>query len=255
MNDSITVGLDIGTTKVCVVVGSLNDLGELQIIGVGSAPSDGLYKGVVSNFEQTAKTIIKAVEDAEMMSGVDIEDVYAGIAGGHIQGLTSKGVIAVQSKDRIITEKDVNRVIDAAKALALPLGREVIHIIPQAFRIDEREGFKDPIGMQGVRLEADVHIITAAVISAQNIVTSVTKAGFDVNDIVLEPLASAKAVLSRDEKEMGVVLVDIGGGTSDVLIYHNNSIIHTSVLSIGGKHVTADISMGLRTPKQYAEDV
>jgi cell division protein FtsA len=253
--DDVIVGLDIGTTKVCAIIGRVNEYHGIDVIGVGTSPSRGLRKGVVVNIESTVNSIVTAVEKAELMAGVEVRSVYAGIAGGHIEGINSRGVVAVSSKGKEITEAEVERVIDAAKALALPMEREVIHVIPQEFIVDSQEGIKDPIGMSGVRLEAEVHIVTGAVASAQNIVKSVNRAGYAVNDIVLEPLASALATLKDDEKELGVVLIDVGGGTTDVLVFINGSIWHTCVIAMGGNHVTSDISIGLRTPINAAEEI
>lgn len=249
------VGLDIGTTKVCAIIGEVGDDGIIDIIGVGQSPSDGLRKGVVVNLESTVKSITKAVEEAELMSGVEVSSCYVGIAGGHIKGINSRGVIAVSRQDREITQADVDRVVDAARAVSIPMDREVIHVLPQEFIVDEQDGIKDPVGMSGVRLEAEVHIVTGAVTSAQNIVRSVNRAGFEVNDIVLEPLASSFAVLTEDEKELGVVLVDIGGGTTDLALFVEGAIWQTEVLAIGGGNVTRDISVGLRTPIHEAEQI
>ncbi|MGQ9614815.1 MAG: cell division protein FtsA [Spirochaetota bacterium] len=253
--DDAIVGLDIGTTKVCAIIGRVNEYNGIDVIGVGTSPSRGLRKGVVVNIESTVNSVVTAVEKAELMAGVEVRSVYTGIAGGHIEGINSRGVVAVSSKGREITEAEVERVIDAAKALALPMEREVIHVIPQEFIVDSQEGIKDPIGMSGVRLEAEVHIVTGAVASAQNIVKSVNRAGYAVNDIVLEPLASALATIKDDEKELGVVLIDVGGGTTDVLVFINGSIWHTCVIAMGGNHVTSDISIGLRTPINAAEEI
>jgi cell division protein FtsA len=250
---NVIAGLDIGTTKICCIIGEINDQGELDVIGIGSHPSKGLRKGVVINIESTVESIKTAVEEAELMSGSEIDSVYVGIAGGHIKGFNSHGVLAV--KDREICEADINRVIDAAKAVAIPMDREVIHVIPQEYIVDDQDGIKTPLGMSGVRLEAKVHIVTGAVTSAQNIVKSVTRAGLQVNDIVLEQLASSKSVLSSDEKELGVAMIDIGGGTSDLAIFFQEAIKHTYVLAIGGNHVTNDIAIGLRTPTFEAERI
>ena len=254
-DDDVVVGLDIGTTKVCAIIGRINEYNSVDILGVGVSPSRGLRKGVVVNIESTVNSVATAIEKAELMAGIEVKSVFAGIAGGHIEGINSRGVVAVSSRNREISELEVERVIDAAKAIALPMEREVIHVIPQEFVIDNQDGIKDPVGMNGVRLEAEVHIVTGAVASAQNIVKSVNRAGYAVNDIVLEPLASAMATLKDDEKELGVVLIDIGGGTTDVLIYLNGSIWHTNVLARGGNHVTNDISIGLRTPVNAAEEI
>lgn len=250
--ENLIVGLDIGTTKICCIVGEVTAEG-IDIIGIGSHPSKGLRKGVVVNIESTVASIKKAVEEAELMAGCGINSVYAGIAGGHIKGLNSHGVIAV--KDSEVKETDVKRVIDAARAVAIPMDREVLHILPQEFIIDDQDGIRQPIGMSGVRLEAKVHIVTGAATSAQNIVKCANQAGLDVNDIVLEQLASSEAVLSSDEKELGVAIIDIGGGTSDIAIFVEGSIRHTAVLSIGGDHLTNDIAIGLRTPTDEAEKI
>jgi len=250
--ENLIVGLDIGTTKICCIVGEVTSEG-IDIIGIGSHPSKGLRKGVVVNIESTVQSIKKAVEEAELMAGCGISSVYAGIAGGHIKGLNSHGVIAV--KDSEVKETDIKRVIDAARAVAIPMDREVLHILPQEFIIDDQDGIRQPIGMSGVRLEAKVHIVTGAATSAQNIVKCANQAGLDVNDIVLEQLASSEAVLSSDEKELGVAIVDIGGGTSDIAIFVEGSIRHTAVLSIGGDHLTNDIAIGLRTPTAEAEKI
>lgn len=250
--DNLIVGLDIGTTKICAIVGNLTEEG-IEIVGIGTSPSSGLRKGVVINIESTVTSIKKAIEEAELMAGCEIKSVYAGIAGGHIKGINSQGVIAI--KNREVSQEDVKRVIDAAKAIAIPMDREVIHILPQEFIIDEQDGIREPLGMSGVRLEAKVHIVTGAVASAQNIVKSCNRAGLDVADIVLEQLASSEAVLSADEKELGVCLVDIGGGTTDIAIFCDGAIKYTSVLSLGGNHLTNDIAVGLRTPMAEAEKI
>lgn len=250
------VGLDIGTTKICCIVGEVAEAGPnpvIDIIGIGTAPSNGLRKGVVINIDSTVDSIAKAVEEAELMAGVEISTVYTGIAGGHIKSFNSTGIVAI--KDKEIQQGDVQRVIDAAKAVAIPLDREVIHIIPQEYVIDDQDGIRDPIGMNGVRLEAKVHIVTGAVSSAQNIIKCANKAGLNVSEICLEPIASAEAVLSQDEKDLGVVLVDIGGGTSDIAIFKEGAIVYTGVLAIGGHHITNDISVGLRTPIAEAEKI
>ena len=250
--DSVVVGLDIGTTKICTVVGEIGE-GQVNIIGLGTCPSKGLRKGMVVNIDSTVESIKKAVEEAELMADCHITSVYAGIAGGHIKGINSHGVIAV--KNREITPNDVRRVIDAASAVAIPMDREVIHIIPQEFIVDEQDGIKDPVGMSGVRLEGRVHIITGAISSAQNIIKCANRAGLDVNDIVLEQLGSSEAVLTPEEKDLGVAIIDIGGGTTDLIIFSNGAIKHTAVVSLAGNHITSDISMGLRTPLEEAEKI
>ena len=250
--DNLIVGLDIGTTKICCIVGHMADDG-LEVVGIGTSPSRGMRKGVVINIESTVAAIRKAIREAELMAGCEIKSVFTGIAGGHIRGMNSQGVIAI--KNREVTSDDLQRVIDAAKAIAIPMDREVLHILPQEFIIDDQDGIREPLGMSGVRLEAKVHIVTGAVASAQNIIKSCNRAGVDVADIVLEQLASSEAVLSSDEKELGVALVDIGGGTADIALYSEGAIKHTSVLSIGGDHLTNDIAVGLRTPMAEAEKI
>jgi len=251
--ENLIVGLDIGTTKICAIVGNLNDEGGLDIVGIGTSVSQGLRKGVVINIESTVGAIRKALQEAELMAGCEIKSVFAGIAGGHIKGFNSQGVIAI--KNREVNNEDIRRVIDAAKAVAIPMDREVIHILPQEFIIDDQDGIKEPLGMNGVRLEAKVHIVTGAVASAQNIIKSCNRANVDVADIVLEQLASSEAVLSSDEKELGVALLDIGGGTTDIAIFVDGAIKHTAVLSLGGNHLTNDIAVGLRTPTAEAEKI
>ena len=250
--EDLIVGLDIGTTKVCVIVAAPSG-DSIDIIGIGTHPSRGLRKGVVVDIDATVHSIKQAVEEAELMADCEISSVYAGIAGSHIRAFNSHGVVAV--KDREVAPGDVKRVIDAAKAVSIPMDREVIHVIPQEFIIDDQDGIREPLGMSGVRLEAKIHIVTAAVTSAQNIVKCANKAGLNVMDIVLEPLASAEACLAEDERDLGVCLIDIGGGTTDVAVYSEGSIKHTSVLGLGGAHVSNDIAVGLRTPFDEAERV
>jgi cell division protein FtsA len=249
-NEDMIVGLDIGTTKICAVVGERTEDG-VDVVGIGTHPSRGLRKGVVVDIDATVESIKHAVEEAELMGDCEISAVYAGIAGGHIRGFNSHGIVAV--KDHEVSEGDVRRVIDAAKAVAIPMDREVIHVIPQEFVVDEQDGIREPRGLCGVRLEAKIHIVTAAVTSAQNIVKCANKAGLNVVDIVLEPLASAEAVLAGDERDLGVCLIDIGGGTTDLAVFCDGSIAHTSVLALGGNHITNDIAVGLRTPFDEAE--
>lgn len=250
--NNIVVGLDIGTTKICAIVGEIAEDG-INIVGIGTHPSSGLRKGVVINIESTVESIKKAIEEAELMSGVEINNIYTGIAGGHIKGFNSHGVVAL--KDREVQKSDIQRVIDAAKAVAIPLDREVIHIVPQEYVIDDQDGIKEPMGMAGVRLEAKVHIVTGAISSAQNIIKCCNQAGLNVGDIVLQQLASAASVLTKDEKELGVAIVDIGGGTTDIAIFSGGSLVHTAVLSLGGNHITSDIAVGLRTPTNEAEKI
>jgi cell division protein FtsA len=248
----LVVGLDIGTTKICAVVGGANGDG-IEIVGTGTYPSVGLRKGVVVNIESTVDSIQKAVEEAELMAGCEINSVYAGIAGGHIKGFNSHGIVAIKGNE--VTEKDIERVIDAARAVAIPMDREVIHVLPQEFIVDEQDGIQHPLGMSGVRLEARVHIVTGAVTSAQNIIKCCNRAGLDVCDIVLQSLASSEAVLSDEEKALGAALIDFGGGTTDLAIFKGNCIKHTSVLALGGNNLTHDISVGLRTPMAEAEKI
>jgi len=253
--EKIFVGLDIGTTKIAAVVARIDEYGTLNIAGVGTSASQGLRRGVVINIEKTVNSIKRAIEQAQLMSGCHIENIHAGIAGDHIRSINSKGVIAVSGRDRIINQNDVERVIDAAKAIALPMDREVIHILPQEFIVDEQDGIKNPIGMAGTRLECEVHIVTAAASSVQNIVNCVQQAGYNVEEIVLEPYASSLAVLDKDELDLGVAVMDIGGGTTDIAVFLDGGIRYTSVLGIGGEHVTSDLSHGLRTPMDQAEDI
>ena len=252
-SENTVVGLDVGTTKICTIIGEVNEDGMIDIIGVGSAPSRGLRRGVVVNIDHTVSSIRKAVEDAELMAGVQAETVFAGISGGHIKGINSHGVIAI--KNREVTPVDVDRVIDAARAVAIPMDREVIHIVPQEFMVDDQEGIKEPIGMAGVRLEAKVHIVTGAVSAAQNIIRCAHRSGLRVEDLVLQQMACAEAVLSPDEKELGVAVVDIGGGTTDLAVFAEGSILHTSVIAVGGDQLTNDIAVGLRTPMAEAEKI
>jgi cell division protein FtsA len=250
--EEIIVGLDVGTTKICAVVGELTG-GDINIIGIGTHPSIGLRKGVVVNIESTVGSIQKAVEEAELMAGCEISSVYAGIAGGHITGFNSRGIVAIKGPE--ITDNDVERVIDAARAVAIPMDREVIHVLPQEFIVDDQTGIQNPVGMAGVRLEAKIHIVTGAVTSAHNIVKCCNRSGLDVCDIVLESLASGEAVLTSEERELGTALIDLGGGTSDLAVFSNNSIKHTFVLALGGNNITNDIAVGLRAPIAEAEKI
>jgi cell division protein FtsA len=252
-NEKIVVGLDIGTTKTCAIVADVQDRRKVNIIGIGTHPSSGIRKGVIVNIENTVESIRKAVEEAELMSGVQINSVYAGIAGSHIKGFNSRGVIAI--KENEVVYADVKRVIGKAKTVVIPQDREILHILPQTFSVDDQDGIRDPLGMSGVRLQAEVHIITGAVTSSQNIVKSIQRAGLDVIELILQPMASSEAVLFPEEKELGVVLIDIGGGTTDIAIFRNGSIWHTAVIPIGGSHFTNDIAVGLRTPPAEAEKI
>ena len=251
----LVVGLDVGTTKICAVITEPGPLGVLSVIGVGTAPSRGLRRGVVVNIESTVEAIKTAVGEAEQMAGVDVSGVFAGIAGGHIRGVNSRGVVPITGRDREVSDADVERVVEAARAINLPQDREIIHVLPQNFIVDDGEGVREPIGMSGVRLEAEVHIVTGAVTSVQNVIRSVNRAGLTVQDIVLEPLASAEAVLHDDERELGVLAIDIGGGTTDVALIRNGAVWHTAVLPLGGDHISNDIAIGLRTPTADAEDI
>ena len=250
---NLIVGLDIGTSKVVAIVGEVNNEDEIDIIGLGSHPSRGLKKGVVVNIESTVQSIQRAVEEAELMAGCQIHSVYAGIAGSHIRSLNSHGIVAIRDKE--VMSADVDRVIDAARAVAIPADQRILHIIPQEFLIDNQEGIQEPIGMSGVRLEAKVHMITGAVSAAQNIVKCVRRCGLEVDDIILEQMASSYSVLTEDEKELGVCMVDIGGGTTDIAVFTEGSIRHTAVIPIAGDQVTNDIAVALRTPTQYAEEI
>jgi cell division protein FtsA len=252
--ENVIVGLDIGTTKIVALAAEADSGEPLNIVGFGQAPSEGINKGVVVNIEKTVRSIQRAVSECELMSGTQIKMVYAGIAGQHIRGVNSHGMVTVQH-NRTVTEEDIRRVIEAAQAITIPNDREVLHILPQEFIVDDQDGVQNPLGMTGIRLEVNVHIVTCAATSGQNIVKCCNLAGLDVVDIVLEPMASAQAVLSEDERELGVVLVDIGGGTADIAIYSAGSIVHTSVLPVGGNHLTRDIALGLSTPLEEAESL
>ena len=251
MERNLLVALDIGTSKVVVLVGEVTGDNQIDIIGVGSHPSRGLKKGVVVNIESTVQSIQRAVEEAELMAGCEIHSAFTGIAGSHIRSLNSHGIVAIQNNE--VDYTDIARVIDAAKAVAIPADQKILHILPQEFIIDSQGGIKDPIGMSGVRLEAKVHMITGAVSAAQNIVKCVKRCGLEVSDIILEQLASSYAVLTEDEKELGIGLIDIGAGTTDLAVFINGAIRHTAVIPIAGDQVTNDVAVALRTPTQYAE--
>jgi len=250
---NLIVGLDIGTSKVVALVGEVAPDGSIELLGLGSQPSRGLKKGVVVNIESTVQSIQRAVEEAELMAGCEIHSVFAGIAGSHVRSLNSHGVVGVRDKE--VSHGDVEHVIDAAKAVAIPADQKILHVLPQEFLVDGQEGIRDPIGMSGVRLEAKVHIVTGADSAAQNIEKCIQRCGLEVDDVVLEQLASAFAVLTEDEKELGVCLVDIGGGTTDLAVFANGAIRHTAVIPIAGDQVTNDIAVSMRTPTQYAEDI
>ena len=253
--ENILVGLDIGTTKISCIIAELDADRNVKIVGVGTSRSEGLRRGVVVNLEKTVVSIGRAIEEAELMAGVEVRNVYAGIAGDHIRSINSHGVIAVSRGGVEITRADIGRVVDAAKAVAIPMDREILHILPQEFTVDDQKGIKDPTGMAGIRLEVDVHIVTGAVSSAQNLVKAIQQAGYQVRDLVLEPLASSHGVLTDDERELGVALLDIGGGTTDIALFHEGSIRHTAVIGLGGNSVTNDIAIGLRTPARDAERI
>lgn len=253
IGNRMIVGLDIGTSKVVSIVGEVSPEGGVEIIGIGSHPSRGLKKGVVVNIESTVQSIQRSVEEAELMAGCQIHAVYAGIAGSHIRSLNSHGIVAI--RDREVFQPDIDRVIDAAQAVAIPADQKILHILPQEYVIDNQEGVKEPLGMSGVRLEAKVHLVTCAVNAAQNIEKCIRKCGLEVEDIILEQLASGYAVLTEDEKELGVCVVDIGGGTTDIAVFNDGAIRHTAVIPIAGDQVTNDIAMALRTPTQNAEEI
>lgn len=252
-SDNLLVGLDIGTSKVVAIVGSVKENGELNIIGIGTSISKGLKRGVVVNIDATIEAIQQAVDEAELMSGCSIYSVFVGIAGNHINSLNSHGIVAIREKE--VTHGDLSRVIDAARAVAIPADQRVLHVIPREFIVDDQDSVREPIGMSGVRLEAKVHIVTCANSAAQNITKSIQKCNLDVDDVILEQLASSYAVLTDDERELGVCLVDIGGGTTDIAIFVNGSIAHTAVIPIAGDQVTNDIAVALRTPTQAAEEI
>jgi cell division protein FtsA len=250
---NLIVGLDIGTSKVVAIVGEITDEDKIEIIGLGSNPSRGLKKGVVVDIESTVQSIQRAIEEAELMAGCQIHSVFAGIAGSHVRSLNSHGIVAIRDKE--VTAVDVDRVIDAARAVAIPADQKILHILPQEFIIDSHEGIREPVGMSGVRLEARVHMVTGAVSAAQNIIKCIRRCGLEVDDIILEQLASSQAVLVEDEKELGVCLADIGGGTTDIAVFTEGSIRHSAVIPIAGDQITNDIAVALRTPAQHAEEI
>ena len=251
--ENYTVGLDIGTTKICCVVGEIREDAPVHVVGLGDAPSRGLRKGVVVNLEATVNALKSAVEEAELMAGVNVESATIGIAGGHIRSFNSRGVVSVTGRDRSVSHDDVQRVMDAARAVSIPEDREVLNVLPQEFVLDDQGGISSPVGLVGSRLEANVHIVTGGTTSIQNLVTCVNRAGVEVRDTVLEQLAVASSVLSTDEKELGVALIDIGGGTTDLAIFEKGSIWHTAVLPVAGDHFTNDMAVGLRAPVPDAE--
>ena len=250
---NLIVGLDIGTSKIIAIVAEVLPEGRMEIIGMGNHPSRGLKKGVVVNIESTVNAIQRALEEAELMADCKIREVYTGIAGSHIKGFNSHGMVAI--KDKEVTQADVDRVIETARAVNIPMDQQILHILTQEFIIDGQEDVREPLGMSGVRLEVKVHIVTGAVSAAQNIVKCVRRCGLEVRDLILQPLASAMAVLSEDEKDLGVCLVDIGGGTTDIAVFTDGAIRHTAVIPIAGDQITNDIAMALRTPTKDAEDI
>jgi cell division protein FtsA len=255
MRKAATVaGLDVGTTKVCAVIGEVGPSG-VDIIGIGQHPSRGLRKGMVVNIDSTVEAIKRAVAEAEQMAGVEIESVYASIGGGHLAGLNSQGVVAVQSRTREVTPADVERAIEVARDVQLPPDREILHVLTQAFSVDEQDGIREPVGMLGSRLGVEIHLVTGAVAAAQNVVRSVNRAGLTVRDLILQPLASAESVLTPDERDLGIIVVDMGGGTTDVALFRDNAVWHTAVIPLGGDHITNDIAVGLRTPATDAEEL
>lgn len=251
----IVTGLDIGTTKIGAIIAEVDESGVPAIIGVGTSPSDGLRRGVVVNLEKTIRSIEQAIEKAERVAGVSVNNVYAGIAGDHIRSIKGRGVVRVAGQNNEITPADIRRVIDNAKTVALPIDREILHVLPQEFMVDEQHGIKDPVGMSGIRLEAEVHIVTGAITSAKNICRSIERANMKVMDLVLEPLASSYAVLGKDEKELGVIVMDLGGGTTDIAMFFEGCIRHSAVVGLGGKNITNDLALGLRTPVEHAEAI
>jgi cell division protein FtsA len=255
VSDDLIVGLDIGTSNVRAIIGEINESGKLSVTGVGTSPSTGLRRGVVVNIEATLKAVAQAVESAELMSGREVESCYVGIAGAHIEAINSRGVVAVTGRGREITDEDVSRVIEAAKAVVIPMDRQILHVIPQMFIVDDQKGIKDPRDMIGVRLESEVHIITASVTCAQNLVNCVNRAGFKVNGLVLQSLAASRSVLNEDEKELGCLLIDIGAGTTDVFVYIDGSPYYTNVIPAGGSQVTGDLSIMLSLPNEAAEKI
>ncbi len=253
LENNLIVGLDIGTSKVVAIVGEVTVDGEIEIIGIGTQPSRGLKKGVVVNIESTVEAIKRAVQEAELMAGCQIRSVFVGIAGSHIRSFNSSGIGPI--RDREVTHADLARVIDTARAIAIPSDQKILHVLPQEFIIDNQEGIRDPIGMSGIRLEVKVHLVTGAVSAAQNIIKCIRRCGLEVDDVILEQLASSSSVLTEDEKDLGVCLVDIGGGTTDIAVFKDGAIRHTAVIPIAGDQVTNDIAVALRTPSQYANEI
>ncbi|MCX7680135.1 MAG: cell division protein FtsA [Spirochaetes bacterium] len=253
MMEGMVVGLDLGTTKTCAVIGYVNEHNQVEVAGVGVAPSKGLKNGVIVNIDNTVASIVKAIEDAELMAGCEVNTVYVGITGTHVKGENQRGVVAISNRNRVVNAAELKRVFEAAQAIKVPADREIVHVLSKEFAVDDQSGIKDPIGMSGVRLEAEVHIITASSTSIQNVIKSVHKAGFQCADVIFSPLASSEACLAQDEKDLGVALVDIGGGTCDIMVFVEGGVAYSSVLPVGGIHVTNDISIGLMTPLEAAE--
>ena len=251
--ENIIVGLDIGTAKTCVVIGFENENNQVEVAGVGTAPSKGLKNGVIVNIDNTIASIVNAIENAESMALREVSSVFVGISGEHVQGQNSKGIVAITNKNRTISNYEVKKVIESAQAIVIPVDREIIHVLSTDFAVDGQWGIYDPVGMSGVRLEAEVHIITGSSMSIQNVLKSVNSAGYECCDIIFNPLASASSVISKEEKELGVMLINIGGGTTDIIVYLNGGVVYTSVLKVGGIHVTNDISEGLKCPLDVAE--
>jgi cell division protein FtsA len=248
------VGVDLGTTKIAAIIAEVDE-DDMKIIGVGSTPSSGLKRGVIVNLEKAIESIEKAVDEASRMAGVKVDSCYAGISGSHIESINAHAMIATARSGGVVTKRDIERVIEQAKAIALPLDREIIHAIPIEYVVDNEKGIKDPVGMSGVKLEAEVHIVTAAITSAQNIYTALERAGLRVKDLVLQPLASSYSVLQPDEIDLGVCLLDIGGGTTDLAIFYDGAIRYSEVVPLGGEYITNDIAIGIRTPYKQAEDI
>lgn len=253
--EDLITGLDLGTTKISAIIAEVNEKSEINIVGVGTTPSYGLRRGVVVNLDKTVQGIRQAVGEAELMAGVKVNNVVVGIAGDHIKSFNSRGVIAVSRTEEGISNEDIKRVIEQAKAVTIPMDRKIIHVLPQDYTVDDQTGIKEPVGMAGVRLEAEVHVVTAAITAIQNIVKSIERANLAIRNIVLQPYASSFAVLDEEEKELGVCLLDVGGGTTDFSIFFEGSIRHTSVVGLGGVNITNDIAIGLRTPRAQAEEI
>jgi cell division protein FtsA len=253
--NSYVVGLDIGTKKIAAIIGEITEEKKVEIIGIGTAESRGLRKGIVVNLDSTVDAIKKAQEEAELMAGVEIDAAFIGISGAHIKSFNSRGVIAVSGKNREISREDIKRVIEQSKAVSIPPDREIIHIIPQEFVVDDQDGIKDPLGMSGIKLEVNVHIITGAITSVQNLRTCVARAGIEIEQVVLNQIATSSSILTHDEMELGVGLIDIGGGTTEVAIFERGSLWYTSVIPIGGDNFTNDIAVGLRTPIPDADKI